>query len=358
MTPGSDQLGVMAAGGFYNEHSAPQHGAAAFGLDLLLDAAASVPLPGDGQPFLIADYGAAQGRNSLGPMRAAIAAVRARVGAAMPISVVHTDIPGNDFSALFTLLATSPQSYQVGDANVFAYAAGRSFYERLFPLGRVCLGWSAIAVHWLSAAPATVPGHIWAPRGPSEVQAAFARRAAEDWAGFLGHRAVELCPGGRLVVIGGAADDRGDGGADGLMDLANTALTRLVEQGRLSPDEHGRMVVPTWNRRPSEYLAPFGTATAAGLTLGEHALHVLPDQFWASYRATGDLAAYARSYVDFFAAAFAPSLLSALDPGRSPVDRAAIAGDLAAALATLVQQHPEQASCQWRVLVMDVAKSR
>lgn len=356
MMPATDQPGVMAGGGFYNEHSAPQHGAAAFGLDLLRAAAASVPLPSAGEPFLIADYGAAQGRNSLGPMRAAIAAVRTRAGGGMPIGVIHTDIPGNDFSALFKLLATSPQSYLADADDVFAYAAGRSFYERLFPIGQVCLGWSAIAVHWLSAAPTTVPGHIWAPRGSKEVQAEFARRAAEDWAAFLGHRGAELCPGGRVVVIGGAADDQGDGGADGLMDLANAALTRLVEQGRLRPGEHGRMVVPTWNRRVSEYLDPFGTPEAAGLALGAHELHILPDQFWATYQASGDLAAYARSYVEFFAAAFAPSLLSALDPDRTAAERAVVAGGFDETLGILIEVAPEQASCRWRVLVMELVK--
>ena len=111
---------------------------------LFEQAAASVPLPAAGLPLVIADYGAAQGRNSLGPMRAAIAAIRARAGGTLPISVVRTDIPGNDFSALFTLLATSPQSYLAGAVGVFAYAAGRSFYQRLFAPAQAGLGWSAI----------------------------------------------------------------------------------------------------------------------------------------------------------------------------------------------------------------------
>lgn len=351
-----DASGVMARGGFYNAHSQPQHSAAEFGLALFEQAAASVPLPVAGLPLVIVDYGAAQGRNSLGPMRAAIAAIRTRAGGTLPISVVHTDIPGNDFSALFILLATSPQSYLAGAADVCAYAAGRSFYQRLFAPAQVGLGWSAIAVHWLSAAPATVPGHIWAPRGNPDVQAAFARRSAEDWAAFLGHRAAELCPGGRIVVIGGAADEQGQSGADGLMDLANAALARLVEQGLLRPAERARMVVPTWNRRPVDFLAPFGTPQAAGLAVGAHGLHVLPDQFWAAYQADGDLAQYARSYVGFFDAAFAPSLLSALDPDRTAPDRTAIAAALDEALRKLIEVSPRQASCRWHVMVLELTK--
>jgi hypothetical protein len=356
MMPATDQPGVMAGGGFYNEHSAPQHSAAGFGLAMLQAAATSAPLPADGQPFLIADYGAAQGRNSLGPMRTAIAAVRARAAAGLPISVVHTDIPGNDFSALFTLLARSPQSYLADAADVFAYTAGQSFYRRLFPPAQVCLGWSAIAVHWLSGAPCTVPGHIWAPFGPAEVRAAFARQAADDWVAFLGHRAAELRPGGRLVVVGGAADDAGDGGADGLMDLANTALRQLVTHGRLSEPEYARMVVPTWNRRPADYLAPFGTPAAAGLTVEAQQFDILPDRFWAAYQSSGDTAAYAGAYADFFAAAFTPSLLSALDPARPDRERAALAAALDDGLRRLIAEQPAKATTHWRLLTLHLAK--
>jgi hypothetical protein len=56
-----------------------------------------------------------------------------RAGADRPISVVHTDLPGNDFSALFETVAADPDSYLGGDANIFPYAIGRSFYESLFP---------------------------------------------------------------------------------------------------------------------------------------------------------------------------------------------------------------------------------
>src|SRR5205823_6563570 len=125
----SQASGVMERGGFYNRHSLPQHDAAAFGMDDLAAAAASVPLAAPGRVFVIADYGAAQGRNSLAPMRSTIEKLRSRAAAPMPIAVVHTDIPGNDFSALFELLDRSGESYLAGVENVFAYAAGRTFYR-------------------------------------------------------------------------------------------------------------------------------------------------------------------------------------------------------------------------------------
>lgn len=353
-TAAAPPSGVMARGGFYNDHAAPQGDAAGFGLAAWRAAAAAVPI--DRTPFVIADYGAAQGRNSLRPMREAVAAVRERAGEALPIAVVHTDIPGNDFTALFALLDAGPPSYLADAANVFAYAAGRTFYRRLFPPGLVSLGWSAIAAHWLSAAPAAVPDHIWPPRAPEAVRAAFARRSAEDWATFLGHRAAELRPGGRLVVLAGAADAGGDGGADGLMDLADLALRDLVAEGVLAAAERGRMVVPTWNRRPEDFIAPFAAGAAGGLVLESHALHVLADAFWPAYEATGDADAYAATATDFFTAAFAPSLLAALDPGRGAAARAEIGAALGRALRERVRREPARASCRWRVFAMAIAK--
>jgi hypothetical protein len=38
----------------------------------------------------------------------------------------------------------------LGAPGVFTLAAGRSFYHRLLPDDFLSLGWSAIAVHWLS----------------------------------------------------------------------------------------------------------------------------------------------------------------------------------------------------------------
>ena len=137
-SPGNET--VMAAGDYYNAHSELQHDAAAFALPLLERAAAEVPLPDPGQQFLVADYGAAQGRNSLGPIRTILAAVRRRLPPPAAIAVVHTDLPENDFNALFTLLGESPESYLRDAPEVYAFAAGKSFYEQVFPGGQVSLG--------------------------------------------------------------------------------------------------------------------------------------------------------------------------------------------------------------------------
>ena len=86
--------------------------------------------PGD-RPIVIADYGSCEGKNSLAPMRAAIAVLRARAGQRRPIFVYHTDLPANDFSTMFEMLESDPDSYVRGERNVFPSAIGRLFYHAL-----------------------------------------------------------------------------------------------------------------------------------------------------------------------------------------------------------------------------------
>ena len=129
-------------------------------ITLFEEAARTVPLPRAPQPIAIADYGAANGYNSLLPIGAAIAIVRERTRPDHAILVAHTDVPDNDFTALFATLAEDPDSYLKKDAATFASAVGRSFYTQILPSQSIALGWSSWAVHWLSRVPMPIPDHV------------------------------------------------------------------------------------------------------------------------------------------------------------------------------------------------------
>jgi len=62
-------------------------------------------------PIVIADYGSSQGKNSLAPMRSAIAPLPGRISARPPICVVHADVAENDFGTLFDAVDTAPDNY-------------------------------------------------------------------------------------------------------------------------------------------------------------------------------------------------------------------------------------------------------
>jgi len=247
--------------GGYNRNSRVQAAALSPAVLMLEGAAKMVTLPPDSQPIVIADYGSSQGRNSLVPLQTAIRALRERVGQTREISVIHTDLPENDFTVLFETLLTSPESYLRKDGAVFASAVGRSYYEQFLPTHSVALGWSSWAVQWLSRTPARIPDQVQvAFSHDAPTRAAFAQQAAEDWQSFLRMRGRELCAGGRLVVLAMAVDDNGDFGYRPVLDAMYSALVEMVDGGFLSAEELQRMAIPTVGRSRTDFLAPFGPA--------------------------------------------------------------------------------------------------
>ena len=88
-------------------------------------------------------------------------------------------------------------------------------------------------------------------------RAAFAQQAAEDWRCFLTHRAAELRPGGRLVVLSMAVDEHGDFGYRPAVAAIYEGIMDLVKEGCLKEEEARRMVIPTVGRSRQESMAPF-----------------------------------------------------------------------------------------------------
>lgn len=336
--------------------SVVEQGALEFALPLLIRAAEAAPLPDPGGAFLVADYGASQGRTSLGPLRAVVETVRRRAGDGVPIAMVHNDPPGGDFGALFKLLDTSPDSYLRAASNVFPYATSRPFFERLFPAGQVCLGWSAAAIHRLSAAP-PVPDHIWSLGATGSVADAFAAQARRDWQRFLDHRAHELRPGGFLVLQGLLRDERDGTGCERLGDAANAAVRAMVVDGRIRPEEYARMTLPLHCRTKKEYTEPVVEgALGAWLDLEEFLAVPMPDPLWTRYERTGDAAALAAECAAGFRALTEPSLLGALDAERSPEDRRGLAQELYERLRRAIAVEPQLAPTHWNIAVMLLVK--
>ncbi|MEX1007756.1 MAG: hypothetical protein WD271_07905 [Acidimicrobiia bacterium] len=358
---GEMAMGEMAGHGVYDQHSLAQHSAGSYGMPLLERAVGEIAQidPGAG-PIVIADFGAAGGRNELAPMATAINGLRAG-GVTQPIVVVHTDIPTNDFTTLFETIEQSPNTY-LHAPDVFAFAAGRSFYERIFPPETLTFGWSAIAVHWLSHVPVPIPDHVYCSFASGDARAALVRQSADDWDAFLTARAAELRPGAQLVVVGGAATDDGASGAESLMTALNDSLRDAVSTGTLTEDEYRQMTVPTWNRTIAEFAAPFesgGGATTAGLTLVEQSLARLPDQYLPAYlssgRSSGDAGAFADSVSAFLRAFTEPSLIETLN--RGPEARAEIADAVFANVRSRLAAEPATFETTWRVALLRILRA-
>lgn len=328
-TPGAAGPAVMEGQGAYNRHASRPAAAAVLAIPLLEHSARMVDPGPDDLPLMIADYGSSQGRNSLRPMRAAIAILRERLGSDRIIRVTHTDLPENDFSTLFHTLRDDPDSYLQNQPNVFADAVGRSFYESVLPPGQVSLGWSSCAACWLSRVPAYIPGHFHDLRATGAAREAFDAQAAADWLTFLSLRARELRPTGRLVILLPAVDDTGFQGAGTIFDAGNDSIAELVTRGTISADERARMVTPSRMRGRVQLLAPFAASGSfAGLTVEHFELSHQPEAAWQAYQTHGDAQLLATQRARFFRAVFLPILAAALDPARTSADRLAFADAL------------------------------
>lgn len=316
------------------------------GIKLFTQAAKAVLLPEPPQPIAIADYGAATGFNSLLPIGAAIGALRARTRHDHAILVTHTDLPGNDFTALFTTITEDPDSYLAKDSATFVSAVGRSFYQQILPSESIALGWSSWATHWLSRVPAPIGDHIHiAHSADAAARRAYARQAALDWHDFVAFRGRELAPGGRLVVLTLGLDAAGRPGFDGVMQALLSSLQQLVTDGVVQPEELARMVIPTVGRTEKEFLAPFApSGRFEGLSVEHIELFDSEDLFWSRYLVDRDAGKLGAAWAAFARAAIIPTLAVALDGGGG--SRAA---DFAEAVQSAVAAHLSSAPQQMTI---------
>ena len=100
----------MKRGGYYDEHSEYQEKVAESGSGLVRACVDAVPLPGGGETFVVADYGASTGKNSIAAVRNAIDQVRTR-RAGQPAVALHNDLATNDWNEFFTSLRAACDAY-------------------------------------------------------------------------------------------------------------------------------------------------------------------------------------------------------------------------------------------------------
>lgn len=306
-------------------------------------AAEQVLLPRAPQPIVIADYGAANGHNSLRPMAAAIAVLRRRTRHDHAILVAHTDTPDNDFTALFRTLADDPESYLHHDTATFASAIGRSFYGQIVPSKTVNLGWTSWATQWLSRMPCEINDHVHVSYSNDDAaRVAHADQAALDWHNFVAFRGRELAPDGRLVVLTMAVDADDKLGFTTLLDAIVEALNDHVHDGLLRQDEVRRMTLPAVARSEKDFRAPFApSGRFEGLTIEHLEMFNAEDRFWARFQVDGDAEAFGGQWAAFARVALFPALVGALDGGVHDARAAEFARQFEDAIAQRLSSAPE-----------------
>jgi len=323
--------------------------------------AATVELPAAPRPIVVADYGAATGYNSLLPIGAAIAAFRRRTRPDHAVLVAHTDLPDNDFTALFTTLAEDPDSYTRKDAASFPSAIGRSFYAQILPSQSVNLGWTSWATMWLRRPAEALPefdDHVHVVHSDdTAARRAYARRAAQDWQDFVAFRGRELAPGGKLLVLTAAVDAEGRFGYQPLLDAIVAVLDEHVREGLLSREEFARMTIPVLGRSEKELRAPFAPGGRfEALTIERLEIFDAEDRFWERYQIDGDASALGTQWAQFTGATIFPTLAAALAGGADDPRAPDFVHRLEAGVAARLASRPQQVHIPLALVVL--AKSR
>lgn len=334
---------VPVGSGDYSASSRLQAAGLKQAIRLFEQAADAVPIPAAPFPIVIADYGAANGHNSLLPINAAISVLRKRTRADQSVLVTHTDVPENDFSALFNTLREDPDSYLRHDPAAFSSAVGRSFYGQIVPSNTVTLGWSSWSVLWLSQVPVPVTDHVHASFSADEdIRSAHERLAARDWHEFVAYRGRELCPGGRAVVMTMAIAENGEFGYRPLFAALMAELAELVSRDIITADELRAMSIPISGRTAADFATPFApSGSLERLTIEHLEVFDAEDRFWRQYQKDKDSTAFGAQWGSFLRAAVFQTLAGAV--GDGPTERRTQFCDaLEAGLAARLAAAPEE----------------
>jgi hypothetical protein len=289
-------------------------------------AVANLSLPAPAQPVTVLDLGSSEGRNAIQLMTAIVAGLRRCTG--QPLQTVYSDLASNDFNQLFANLDEVRRAGLL-EAGVYPGAVGGSFYGPLLPPGTVHLATCFNAIQWLDRLPAVpLPDSVGyrRPHPPRpgldvspEATAAFSRQAERDLLRFLKCRALELVPGGKLLVASPGDTDQACVG-DGLIDVLNDACLDLVAAGRLERDQYERLTMPVYCRTVAELLAPLereDSPVRGAFTVDRAAALEVPTPFFLALRRDGDVATYAASYTGFLRAFSEPVVRAAIDDPAS-----------------------------------------
>jgi hypothetical protein len=192
-------------------------------------------------PLVITDFGSSQGRNSIKAMKIIIEYLRETNKLVTSPLVVHNDLPTNDWTGLFKLLAED-NSYQ-GVAN------GYSFYRQCLPSNSLSLGFTSSSMHWLSKLPCNITNNCFHTYAEENERQAFQNQAKLDFNTFIEHRSRELVPGGVLVLSIPSIDDKGRESTGNYFDQLYISAQALLNKQELL-----HLTVPIYLRSLSECL--------------------------------------------------------------------------------------------------------
>jgi gibberellin A4 carboxyl methyltransferase len=293
----------MVGRGFYNRNSAPQMSSIDHVMPWLEDAIGSISFDDGVGALGLADFGCSEGGNSIAVMRRLIPLMRGRTN--RHIQTIHCDLPTNDFASLFVGLR--PNGRSVFGDGVSSCVVGGSMYDSLLPPNCLHIATCFNAIGFLSRRPIDrLPGYIL-PNGPSRIRAlgtvseaertVFAEQASRDVESFLRARAIELVPGGKLLLqVFGAGDVRRC--CDGIYDVLNDAVLEVLDDGMIDRAAYDAYYQPVFFRTLDELTDPVELYSLP-FRIDQQATYETSVPFNEDFARSGNVEVYACEYTNF-----------------------------------------------------------
>jgi len=340
---------TMSTGGLYSLATIGAKHVIDAATPMVIDAIDQLPLDSIQSGFTISDMGTADAGTSLSMITKVVDAVAARAPEA-PVTVVYSDQPRNDFNALIANVygLGSYESYLERHADIFPLISGTSFYRQIVPTNTLDIGFSATAMHWLSARPCNLSNHVQAVGAQGEELAAFRTQAHRDWRQILSHRARELKPGGKLVLINFARDEQGrylgNTGGVNMFDTFNQIWLDFLQQDRISREEYENMTLPQYYNTVEEFSAPLVDADdpvyQAGLRLDHIDTRIVKCPYAESFNEHGDAARFAEEYIPTIRSWNESIFFNALSSERPLQERRQLIEDYYGSYRAMVRDNP------------------
>lgn len=209
-------------------------------------------------------------------------------------------------------------------AGIYPAAVGGSLFERVAPASSLHVATTFNAVGWMSALPKTRLPQFISPSPPTrsasregvsvtpEQRAPFTQQAREDILRFYQARAVELKPGGKLLVQVFGRNDQHDT-ANGIVDGLSDAMLDMVKDGSLKRGVYEDFVLPVFYRSLPELLPPNGdNRELPAFRVDKAEARECGVPFNEEFASSGDPRAWAESYAGFIRAFSEPVVTAGL----------------------------------------------
>ena len=341
---------AMKGAGYYSKATTGAKDVIDNAMPMVLGAAAAIPIPDDGRPITVADMGCADGGTSIEMIGTVLRSIRERAPG-VPIQMVYTDLPRNDFSQVFQNIygLAGLESPLLDIPDTYFFASGTSFHQNIFPPDSLHLGFSATASHYISETPCAIPDHVHMVGVSGAVRGVYEAQGARDWEAMLLQRARELVPGGHLTLFNFGIDEEGrylgHTGGVSMFDTFNEFWRSLADDGVITDDEYRATNFAQCYRTVERFCAPLTDESSpvyrAGLRMKHVETRVVRCPYERDFADHGDADKFAAEYIPTLRSWSEHTFVAGLSPERPPEEKQAIVDQFYGAYEDRVRQSPK-----------------